>query len=654
MSKKILLLTITIMIGLAGLFFNIQYSFAGIVSYDVAALMKQGEIHRCLTPGWSGEIPRGSRGTGKINMDIGLTGMCDSPTGCTCLFCWGGSHDEAYIARANNCALKPEDVVIDPVVLASLPSKGITEAEYRLKQVQACARLVSESKDLVLVNPGCKPCNITKNKNPYLGKETASVPNQSQVLGIQVGPVFAQGPVEAAVQEDIYRHTGYDFSAVYPAPIEGVDMGTGGETITGEAKTQQLGSFGFKFEDFTSEGMEESCKTIYWDPFGRVFDSLSLEPISLREVTLIDDSTGKPVVMRSSLNYDITGEDGLFNILVEKEGSYHLKVDQSSIHEFKSNPILSPNWSKIYSDLYYKGTSFIEKVNVPTHHDIPLQPKGSPYRGAVAQLIPNTLKSQNTGSHIVYSGRNTFPMAKICLKDEDMGKIIGHCVNANNIGIFTLAIPKDQVPGKKLIIDAEKVDLNNPNIYKKNQIISTINDSSSFAFKAVEKYYFEPILSHVEGYVYDSNGNPIPNAEVLVKLANNNELIHKTKADDYSFFTIYTKDLPFLEYYLEFIDPKTQTRIKKTPSQFISENKQYLNLRKINLMSATKDSQPIVNSVGESKKVIDNDSPAKKNSQTTLQKITLKKLTIIIFILIVLFLSVLGTVFYIKNKTNIS
>jgi len=144
--------------------------------------------------------------------------------------------------------------------------------------------------------------------------------------------------------------------------------------------------------------------------------------------------------------------------------------------------------------------------------------------------------------------------------------------------MFTLAIPINKIPPKKLILVSEKVNLNNPALYQKNNVVQTIKDSSSYSRtnEKNEQYSFEPILSHVEGYVYGKNNQRIPKAEVLVKLSMNDQFIYQTKADDSGFFTIYTKDLPYLEYYLEFTDPVTQEKIIKTTSEFVSGNQSYL------------------------------------------------------------------------------
>ena len=579
-----------------------------------------------------------------------LSGDCGSSTGCSCSVCWGLNSAVAEAKKNGiDCETKGGDIVYSKQKMAKLIKSNFqgygSLEKFQERDAAGCKKFLDEVATLKKISPDCKPCNIIKNNHP---NTTGS------------DRVLAPGPVDVIVEETVYKHINYDFSAVYPAPIIQTDLGKGPDnSITGESHSQQLAQVTFNKEDFenTSKGLEKKCTSIYWDPYGRVFDAVSLEPISYREITIIDELTGQPAVMTSSINYDITGEDGLFNILVEKEGNYRLKIGESTVHDFVTSPKLSPYWSKIYSDLYYPGKVFFEKTNVATHHDIPLQPKGQPYSYAISQFIFGSMKSQNLKTHIVYSGRNTFPMAKICLKEEETGKTIDHCVNADGIGMFTLAIPINKIPPKKLILVSEKVNLNNPALYQKNNVVQTIKDSSSYSRtnEKNEQYSFEPILSHVEGYVYGKNNQRIPKAEVLVKLSMNDQFIYQTKADDSGFFTIYTKDLPYLEYYLEFTDPVTQEKIIKTTSEFVSGNQSYLESEKINLMQGTKQDQEIINlKTGQLNNIIEKNNHSQENNRSavpTKKSINLSLITIIVIILL-LAIIIIGIVFYIKKARS--
>lgn len=606
-------------------------------------LMEQGKIRTCLSAKFN-NIPEG-RGVEKVT-GIRLTGTCASPTGCKCVMTWGVNNGVAWLS---------DDEGFDEEC-GNFSDEEKVKGNKRLNRCNK-GRREAGNPILAAIKPGFKACNIVKNNLASANNGTSG----NNILGESTNGIIPPGPVDIMVSETTYIHTPVDFSAVgdLAAEIITSDLGTGGEEIDGEDPSQKLSTMEFFAEklEVNVEDLETKCTSITWDPYGRVFDSRSLEPIMDVEVTLIDEATKQPAFMEFNDNYDITGQDGLFNIQVEKEGYFSMRVDAEPLHNFITSPILSPYWSKIYSDLYYPEDSFFEKSGVPTHHDIPVMSKGEPYRGAVALVVPGTLKSQSIGEHIVYSGRQTFPMAKVCLVDEETGRVVGKCVNANNVGRFTIALEKSVAPSSKLVVKAEKVDLNNPDLYKPAQAVENIHTNSIYITKkgTSKLRSFEPILSHVEGYVYDSKGAVIPNATVNVKLKSNDELFYETKADDSGFFTIYANDLPYIEYYFEFTNPETGEVITKSSSEFVLDNGDYLGSQDINLMTAVKNNQPIVNPATGQLNQFDNsglapnDEGAVPTGRTTPKNIGI---IIVAFVLVVLVIAAAGILIYIKRQNK--
>lgn len=626
-------------------------------------LMEQGRIRTCLSAKFAAQREEGAKGV-VWEVPIRLKGTCASPSGCKCLMSWNYniSFAETNSKTWEKCDRDENDIMADlqknPAKYRKLLQEG-GEAkikDYVRSKRNSCAKTIREASHPILSNikPGFKECNIIKN-NLATSSNLAENSSKLNILGVTDSDLIPPGPVDLTVKETIYIHTPVDFAAIgeLPATVTEENLGKGGNDVTGNDASQKLGKLEFIAQQLqtTVDNLKTNCSSITWDPYGRVFDAQSLEPISDVEVTLIDDLTKKPAEMSFNLNYDITGEDGLFNIQVEKEGNYQLTVKPLTDHLFLEKPNLNPNWSKIYSDLYSPNKVFFEKTGVPTHHDIALQSKSTPYKEAVAEIVPGTMKSENFGEYVVYKGRQTFPMAKICLTDEETGSIIGDCTNANNIGNFTLVIPKNQIPQKRVIIIPEKVDLTDPNIYNNNQKKEILHMNSTFSSNdPLNKYHvFEPILSYIEGYVYNNNGERISGAQVLVKLSINNELYYQTKADDSGFFTIYSNNLPYLEYYLEFVDPKTGEKINKSTSEFVNDNKSYLDSEKVNLMTGTKYDQPVVNKntgrLNEIDKTVGQDTSSKPTSKNKNPI-----LTIIIFVLVILLLVVAAVVVYMKKN----
>lgn len=624
-------------------------------------LMAQGKARTCLAPTWL-NLPE-ERGVVK-NVQVTLKGTCASPTGCSCIMSWGSN---AKVAQVQDPSWEGCDMQKDTLLenlkknvkkWANMLKKGADIEDYLRSQSNSCHKILWESGNSVLsgIKPGFSKCHIIKNNRLAISNSNKNNTDR-QVLGATDSNIIPPGQVDIVVDETTYRHTPVDFSAVGDLPSNSTSENLGkGEKISNDDASQKLGMIEFFSKAFHSDvkDLKTKCTSITWDPYGRVFDAQSLEPISNVEVTLIDDKTKQPALMEFNYNNDYTGEDGLFNIQVEKEGNYQLKAIPVTAHSFVFDPGLSPYWSKIYSDLYYPNKVFFEKTGVPTHHDIAFKSDTEPYQGAVAEIVPGTLKSENFGDYIVYRGRETFPMAKVCLVEEDTGKIIDKCVNANNIGSFTIAVPKSQVPQKRVAIKLNKVNLNNPDLYNANQKKEDLNVGSIvITDKTKEKtYVFEPILSHVEGYVYGKNNQKIPGADVIVKLSMNNQIFYQTKADDSGFFTIFNKNLPYLEYYLEFVNPKTQEKITKTTSEFVFSNQSYLESEKINLMQATKQNKEIINpATGKLNNIVKDGNPSKLNNQIqTSTKYPIN--SVIIMIILIIFLLVIvtiGLIFYIKK-----
>ncbi len=575
-----------------------------------AELMQQGKIRTCLKATWStdGEHEKGS----KQVRDVILTGRCEAPAGCDCMLY---QHPNGAVASDQEGNLdtdfceetakldSPEKVkqlaqvlgISTSLMAKWAPKKPMSEEEQAIRKKKLrnrCQKAIREANDPVLasVPVGTRKCKIVKNNIASAGS------GNSNVLGLTADGKIPYGNVNIVVQEETYIHSPIEFSAVgINDPVETTSGGENNAAGAGGHSTLKNALLSFLSGETTStvKDLAKDCTSISWDPYGRVFDSQTLEPIPDVIVELMDAETKQPVEMAFNLNYDVTGDDGLYNIQVEKEGIYSLSVDSLTMHTFVQNPKLHPNWKYIYSDLYYPGDIFAESQNAPTHHDIPLFLEGEPYRDAVAKIVPGTLKSEDMNGVMIYSGRSTYPMAQTCLVNEQTGEKVGDCVNANNIGSFTIAIPKSEVPNTRLRVSVQKVDLTNAALFDTTGEVQTLHMNSLMLPEDQAPYYFDPVLSMVEGYAKDAEGNRIGQATVQVKLKANKQVFFETKADALGLFTLYAPNLPTLEYYLEFNNPKTGKSAVQTTAEFVAANKEYLDEKKLNLVLALKDEQPV-------------------------------------------------------------
>ncbi|MFA6532455.1 MAG: carboxypeptidase-like regulatory domain-containing protein [Patescibacteria group bacterium] len=488
--------------------------------------------------------------------------------------------------------------------------------------------------------------------------------------GNKKGNVFAaepgtvpNGDVKIQVSSKYAAHVNWSYYAIGDGQTLPTEMGAGaGTPVDDQNPSQQLGTVNNVGPtiNLTQEGLQEDCVTFYWDPYGRVFDSQSLEPMSGIRVNLLDDK-GKPAVIDGPFpNYGITKIDnGIYNILVSKEADYQMSVNSPATHLFTRNVTLHPNYSTIYSDIYLPGDIFHEvpiPVNPPKdfdfskyHHDIPLVAKGTPYIMPVEDVfvIKSSVISTDMGSFVNFKGRVTFPRAKVCLVGKETKKVYGNCVNGDKYGNFTINIDKNKIAQEYLYIIAEKVNLTLPIIKSNNIDISKIN------FQDENLTGYEPILNYVEGYAYDDAGKAMPKAKITVKLIDSDTVFYTTTADDTGFFTIYGKNLPFPEYYFEISDGKGGAPKVVTTSKFIETNKSYLESEKLNLMNSTKNNQPIINpatgQLNEIEKNI-NKTNSKEAIANTIKNIINSKFIFVLLILVLLVPITIGMVLYIKKN----
>lgn len=458
-------------------------------------------------------------------------------------------------------------------------------------------------------------------------------------------------PQEGLSGHNLYFYYGRGTLDSIPLPTE--ELGQGGEN--GQASTQQIGiinTFSFTGGEIP-EGTQQSCTFVAWDPFGRVFDSVSLEPIPNIKVTLINDITKNPAVQRFEKNNDTTLADGLFNILVENEGIYQLSLENLTTHEFIDNPSLNNDYSKIYYDIYHPGDVFEEKTGIATHHDIPLQPIGSPYIAPKVEIMKME-STINMGSSSLYKGRVSHPFAKVCLVGETTQKEFGCTQNSDKYGVFQIIIENDKIPnGEKLTPIGYKVDLDLVSVTKKVQQTLRVDSLEEIDKKNKTVIGYEPVFSHLEGFAYDDQGIITPNAKIDIILKSVNKIAYTTYADSKGFFVIYSKNIPIMDYFIQIIPSGSSSAIHYSTSEFAKINKDYLTSGKLNLLTATKNNQLIVNpKTGKLNNLnSDNFNSLKNNpsSGLTLKNNSGLKFFLIVFILIILVLASFGIILYIKR-----
>jgi hypothetical protein len=142
--------------------------------------------------------------------------------------------------------------------------------------------------------------------------------------------------------------------------------------INGNSGGQQQGGLYYAVD-------KGKCVKILWDPYGRVFDARTLEPLEGAEVTLLSKNEQGQFVPVQAVdlptgleNPIITGKDGSFAFRVP-DGVYRLNVSHPAYVSPTDDSGFHEEYKSAYSDIYYGG-DIVQKGDME-HRDIPLMPK---------------------------------------------------------------------------------------------------------------------------------------------------------------------------------------------------------------------------------------------------------------------------------------
>ena len=394
------------------------------------------------------------------------------------------------------------------------------------------------------------------------------------------------------------------------------------QAVTGQENTLQLGT-----NDW--ETANRVCEIVRWDPYGVVFNSLTLEPVYNALVYLdykdtkgnwvqYEDPMGKVKnPYRSELGVG-TADDGHFSFVVE-DGTYRLRVvPPSTTLSFPyDNKRLSSNYKKIYSDIYpgmlVGGTSptFIYEIKQSgkiQHRDIPLISQTKTLSERKIREMEVFRNRLNNGKEL-FKVRLSYPFAKISgvystindppvrYKQIPFGKGVAGDQSADKDGWFSIEVDVSKFTAGEMFgeIDATKVDLTDSTLVKKqernvnffalvkqeikklmnNKIIAQVKDTNTSTFS------FDPIPSYLEGYAYDNNGTVVSNATVGIYLSFSNRPYSQIKTDATGYYRFSSETLPSMPYDIRYTTAIGNT-VKTTPRKFITQNKEYFIKQKIN------------------------------------------------------------------------
>ncbi len=339
------------------------------------------------------------------------------------------------------------------------------------------------------------------------------------------------------------------------------------------------------------------CIMVTSDPYGRVFDSQTLEPIKGARVTLLQKNTvGTFIKVKNSdviggiTNPIQTATDGSFSFRVP-DGTYKLAVEAKGYTFPAKRETVHENYAKIYSNLYY-GDIIIQKGKA-VHHDIPLAPVNRETSQNNSALTKSNILAFNqtltdNKTIIKFEGLVSHPLSTIHVYGKkpkngtfERTRILTTTISDKN-GRFSTSIKAASLGYEETVGDLEVIKEQALYNSEKHISRSVFQSILIFAGSFIENVMgeekglisvkkTEPILSVLKGYAVNKTGNRIVNATVEIYLPFSDEAITTVKTDNKGYFSIPSQYLPNIPYSIRY-KTITGSVINKTVSEFILDN----------------------------------------------------------------------------------
>lgn len=419
----------------------------------------------------------------------------------------------------------------------------------------------------------------------------------------------------------------------------------------GQGGGQKLGTFDFSFNSVVVD-----CASIAWDPYGRLFDASTLEPIGNTQITLQINKGGIFSAMTPAdllggnlINPQQVYEDGAFSFIVP-DGDYKLLPILSYVTDLAK---IDPNYKKAYSEIY--AGEVIQQRGAIQQRDIAIVTQNT---NTVPKAISFFYNVTPYGT-IILDGTVSHPLTKINVKTAKISALrptskIPHrtiqTFQTDKMGEFKFSVDQNKfektgsyteiIAGIELV----KVDLR------------TAEESSASS----QTVALEPIPQYLEGYAYNAAGTILPNTTVGVYISSGVSPYTEVITDENGLFKITTELLPSSMYNLRYTTKTGITFVVK-PSTFLAQNQQYYVQNRLSpyvgnykggILAPTggpneeKTSQGKAANVQSSEK---QESQKGGNDQVPSKQISMQAFVLII-ILILLLGGVVGVVIYIKKK----
>ena len=369
---------------------------------------------------------------------------------------------------------------------------------------------------------------------------------------------------------------------------------------------QQQSDLEFAFRSST-------CGGISWDPYGRLFDTKSLEPIPSGQATLkqLDKTTNsfsEAFASQSNPNiinpFPILSANGLFTFIVV-DGTYTLHPVSTGYRQSNATKealdASAPNMARAYTNYYTTISEPVVQQGAIQKRDIPMEPVSGVGNKYPLKVISQTEEVLNNGN-IKFYGSVSHPLTrlviKICGVETGAEKCdTGTVYTANNggpnsEGKFSVELNQKLLqPGQYFKPAYEFVDLTKETISFRNKIQNLISRITNTLFPEVNAQdntrtvstTIQPIISYIEGYAYDAQGSLLPNSNVGIYVSFSERPVYTTKTNAQGYYKITSEYLPKTAYTLRYTStkgPAVQTVL--TTSQFLIQNREFIESEKVN------------------------------------------------------------------------
>jgi len=409
------------------------------------------------------------------------------------------------------------------------------------------------------------------------------------------GKTVVTNPVRSTVSGEIGP---FEWQSMTPGNLPrkflAVNFFSGENAQPGSAGGQQQGTLEF-------EVAKADCVSFSWDPYGRVFDAKTLEPVKGATVQLmLQRASGEYTVFNASelkgfgtfKNPQVTRSEGAFNFVVP-DGTYKLAVSAPGYKFPGALSSLAAGYEDVYSDIYpaQTGEAIVQKGQIQ-HRDIPLEvAAGSVSQNNPVELLEYFITLDKGRSVYVVEGRVSHPLTKVQVWTDKEGVAssgkenfrVAATANADAGGKFKVMVDQNSLDEGEYVSEIEliKKTLASPQAGLVERIMSYIIPDVNAQSSTVQ-VDLPPIPNYIEGIAYDASNNPMAGATVEVFMERSKKAFYTTTADELGYFRVSSENLPFMPYTLRYTST-AGVSVSVPTKTFLSQNDAYLKDNNVNV-----------------------------------------------------------------------